>query len=206
MPCPFAKYFKMSKRSSSFYNKFSWLYPLVDVFLKPQKRELINEINKQRDGNLLEIGVGNGAHLQMYKKHYITGIDTSVAMLNVASKHCTAKIRLLEMNGEALHFMDDKFDYVVLSHVITVVDNPEQLLNEVLRVLKPEGKLFILNHFTPENWLGYVDNAFHHVSKLLHFRSVFYTHQIPSIKNFTLLNEVSLGPASYFKLLIYQKP
>jgi phosphatidylethanolamine/phosphatidyl-N-methylethanolamine N-methyltransferase len=109
------------------------------------------------------------------------------------------------MNGEALLFADNHFDYVVLSHVIAVVDHPEQLMNEVLRVLKPQGQLFILNHFTPDNWLGYVDDAFQQVSRLLHFRSVFYIHQIAAIKNFTLRKEIGLGLASYFKLLIYQK-
>jgi phosphatidylethanolamine/phosphatidyl-N-methylethanolamine N-methyltransferase len=195
----------MSKQTDSFYNKFSWLYPLVDVFLKSQKRVLFNEINKLPDGKLLEIGVGNGTHFGLYKKHHVTGIDTSAAMLNVARKHCTARIQLLEMNGEALLFADDHFDYVVLSHVIAVVDHPDQLLNEVLRVLKPQGQVFILNHFTPDNWLGFVDAAFQQVSKLLHFRSVFYIHQIAANKNFTLRKEVGLGMASYFKLLIYQK-
>ena len=195
----------MSKQTDSFYNKFSSLYPVVDVFLKSQKRVLFNEINLLPDGKLLEIGVGNGAHFKLYKKHHIIGIDTSAAMLSKAREHCTAKIQLFEMSGEELLFADDHFDYVVLSHVIAVVDYPEQLLNEVLRVLKPQGQLFILNHFTPNNWLGYIDSAFQHVSKLLHFRSVFYIHQIAAIKKFALRKEVSFGMASYFKLLIYQK-
>lgn len=199
------KYFQMSKQTDSFYNKFSWLYPLVDVFLKSQKRVLFSEVNKLPDGKLLEIGVGNGTHFRLYKKHHITGIDTSAAMLNMARRHCTARIQLLEMNGEELLFADGHFDYVVLSHVIAVVDHPEQLLTEVLRVLKPQGQVFILNHFTPDSWLGYIDSAFQRFSKLLHFRSVFYIHQIAAIKNFTLRKEISLGTASYFKLLIYQK-
>lgn len=192
-------------QTDSYYNKFSWLYPLVDVFLKSQKRVLFHEINKLPDGKLLEIGVGNGAHFLFYKKHQVIGIDTSAAMLNVARKHGTARIQLLEMSGEALLFADEQFDYVVLSHVIAVVDHPEELLNEVLRVLKPQGQVFILNHFTPNNWLGYIDKAFQPFSKLLHFRSVFYIHQIAAITKFTLIKEVGLGIGSYFKLLIYQK-
>jgi phosphatidylethanolamine/phosphatidyl-N-methylethanolamine N-methyltransferase len=76
----------MSRQSDSFYNKFSFLYPLVDVFLKPQKKVLFNEINRLPEGSLLEIGVGNGAHFQLYKKHQIIGIDTSAAMLEIARK------------------------------------------------------------------------------------------------------------------------
>ncbi|MFD0748843.1 class I SAM-dependent methyltransferase [Mucilaginibacter calamicampi] len=195
----------MSKQTDSFYNKFSFFYPLVDVFLKSQKKVLFAHINSLPDGHLLEIGVGNGSHFGLYKKHRVIGIDTSAAMLNAARKHCNERIQLLEMNGESLLFEDEKFDYVVLSHVIAVVDHPEQLLNQVWRVLKPHGQLFILNHFTPPNWLGYIDGAFQQVSKMLHFRSVFHIHQIAAIKNFTLLKHLNFGAASYFKLLIYQK-
>jgi len=109
------------------------------------------------------------------------------------------------MDGKSLLFYDEEFDYVVLSHVIAVVDDPEQLLKEVLRVLKPNGQVFILNHFTPNNWLRYVDGAFGMISKLLHFKSVFCIDEIATIKKFILLKEVHFGLASYFKLLIYQK-
>jgi phosphatidylethanolamine/phosphatidyl-N-methylethanolamine N-methyltransferase len=76
----------MSKQTDSFYNKFSFFYPLVDIFLKPQKKVLFNEINSLPEGSLLEIGVGNGAHLQLYKRHKIIGIDISAAMLETARK------------------------------------------------------------------------------------------------------------------------
>ena len=109
------------------------------------------------------------------------------------------------MDGQALTFGDQEFDYVMLSHVIAVVDDPGQLLNEVFRVLKPQGRVFILNHFTPDNWLKHIDRAFAMISKILHFRSLFCIHDIAAIKKFTLLKEVRFGLASYFKLLIYQK-
>jgi len=195
----------MSAQSDTFYNKFSFFYPLVDVFLKPQKRVLFNEINILPKGNLLEIGVGNGSHFHFYKNHKITGIDTSSAMLNVARRKAGENITVLKMDGKALLFNSEEFDYVVLSHVIAVVDDPEQLMQEVFRVLKPQGQVFILNHFTPPNWLGYIDRGFAVISRFFHFRSVFYIHEISAIKKLTLLKEINLGFASYFKLLIYQK-
>lgn len=195
----------MDTQTDSFYNKFSALYPLVDVFLKPQKRVLFNEVNDLAPGRLLEIGVGNGSHLHWYKKHSVVGIDTSAAMLDIARRKGFNNIELLKMDGSQLLFKDEEFDGVVLSHVIAVVNDPEQLMQEVFRVLKPGGWVFILNHFTPRNWLGYMDRAFQSLSKLLHFRSVFYMEGLEAIKKFDLLKERDLGFASYFKLLIYQK-
>jgi phosphatidylethanolamine/phosphatidyl-N-methylethanolamine N-methyltransferase len=196
---------KMSNQADNFYNKFSFFYPLVDIFLKPQKRKLFHEINNVPFGQLLEIGVGNGTHLKLYKTHKIIGIDTSVKMLEIAKKQKSENIELLQMNGEALLFKDQTFDYVILSHVIAVVDNPEKLLEETYRVLKPNGKIFILNHFTPKNWLRHIDNSFQIVSKIFHFKSAFYLNSFTTIKKFTLIKEINLGQFSYFKLLIYSK-
>lgn len=195
----------MSDPTHSFYNRFAVFYPLVDFFLRPQKVRLFHEINLLPDGNLLDIGVGNGAHLQRYAKHHITGIDSSSRMLQIARQRNRNHVLLIQMDGEALLFEDKQFDYVVLSHVIAVVDNPERLVGEVFRVLKPNGKLFILNHFTPDNWLKYVDRTFGVISKMVHFKSVFRIHEIPAIDRFELLKEVRFGHLSYFKLLVYQK-
>jgi len=157
------------------------------------------------DGNLLEIGVGNGAYFHRYKKHKIIAIDTSKTMIEIARKRNNPTVKLIQMDGKELRFNNEQFDYVVLSHVIAVVDDPEKLFEEVRRVLKPEGKVLILNHFTPNSWLKYVDRAFAAFSKVFHFKSVFYIDEINAIKKFTLLKEISFSSLSYFKLLIYQK-
>jgi phosphatidylethanolamine/phosphatidyl-N-methylethanolamine N-methyltransferase len=196
----------VSQQTSRFYNRFRFLYPLVDVFLKPQKRRLIHKINAEAAGRLLDIGVGNGSHLPLYRGHHVTGVDTSAGMLAVAAKHQNINVRLLQMNGEQLLFANEAFDYVVLSHVIAVVDDPERLMQEVYRVLKPQGKVFILNHITPDNWLQYADRAFGLLAGWLHFKSVFTLSQIPAISRFRLLQEVALKPWGYFKIYNFQKP
>lgn len=177
----------------------------MDIFLNPQKETLFQEINSFPFGHLLEIGIGNGTHLHLYKKHKTIGIDTSSSMLEIARKQKSIHVELVQMNGENLLFQDAVFDYVVLSHVIAVVGNPEKMLEEIYRVLKPGGTIFILNHFTPKNWLRHVDKAFSLVSKIFHFNSLFDINSLTAIKKFTLLKEIKFGRFSYFKLLIYNK-
>jgi phosphatidylethanolamine/phosphatidyl-N-methylethanolamine N-methyltransferase len=195
----------MNKSSEKFYDRLSLLYPLIDLFLRPQKRKFFSTINGYPHGRLLEIGVGNGSHLKYYAHHEITGIDTSKSMLASARKHQKDNTQLLQMNGEALRFPNEAFDYVILSHVIAVVEDPEKVMDEVYRVLKPNGRVFILNHFTPEHWLRYLDIAFEKISRLLHFKSVFHITSVQKIKKFTLLSEFNAGLFSYFKILIYEK-
>jgi phosphatidylethanolamine/phosphatidyl-N-methylethanolamine N-methyltransferase len=194
-----------------FYDRVYFLYPLIDIFLKPQKRKLFRYINSSPPGQLLEIGVGNGANLKYYRVHQVTGIDSSTNMLKVASraatqanKHAPDSIRLAHMNGEELLFKDRSFDYVTLSHVIAVVNNPERLMSEVLRVLRPAGKVFILNHFTPDNLLGNIDRMFGQVSGFLRFRSSFQITDL-NMDKFQLVSETNAGLFSYFKILVYEK-
>jgi phosphatidylethanolamine/phosphatidyl-N-methylethanolamine N-methyltransferase len=194
-----------------FYDRVYFLYPLIDIFLKPQKRKLFRYINSSPPGQLLEIGVGNGANLKYYHVHQVTGIDSSTNMLKVAGRaatqannHTPDSIRLAHMNGEELLFKDQSFDYVTLSHVIAVVNNPERLVNEVRRVLRPGGKVFILNHFTPDNLLGNIDRMFGQVSGFLRFRSSFQITDL-NMDQFQLVSDTNAGLFSYFKILVYEK-
>ena len=195
----------MSNPIETFYNSFSIFYPLVDIFLKPQKKVLLKEINELPEGRLLEIGIGNGTHLPLYKKHEITGIDTSAEMLEKAGRRENMKAELIKMSGEALLFPNESFDYVVASHVVAVVEDPDKLLQEAYRVLKPNGKILILNHFTPDNWLKHLDKAVASISTWFHFRSFFHISDLSAIRNFRLLKEISFGRLGYFNLLILQK-
>lgn len=194
----------MKNRSEKFYDRFTFLYPAIDLFLKPQKRKFFDRINALPHGVLLEIGVGNGAHFKYYSRHHIIGIDTSRSMLHHAFRHQTSNITLIHMSGESLQFPSAQFDYVVMSHVVAVVDDREKLMAEVYRVLKPNGKVFILNHFTPDNWLKYLDRIAGNFSGLLHFKSVFHPSHL-NLAGFRLLSELNAGFFSYFKILVYEK-
>ncbi len=196
----------MNYSTRIFYNRISFLYPVINFFLKGQRNILIEEVNNASPGNLLEIGIGTGSHLTSYNDHQITGIDISELMLRKAQRFQRHNIRLLLMNGERLLFEKESFDYVVIAHVLAVTKDPEQLLNEAYNVLKPGGKLYILNHFTPDNWLRYLDSAFQPVSSFFHFKSSFYLRNIKGLQRFSLLKQTALGYGSYFKLLIFCKP
>ena len=195
----------MSK-TGNFYNRISFLYPVINYFLERQRKALIDEVNKMPPGKLLEIGVGNGSHLPLYYPHEITAIDISEAMLKKAKRFESDKITLLLMDGENILLPKAGFDYVVMSHVLAVADDPDKLLERVYRVLKHGGKLFILNHFTPDNSLKYIDRIFHPFSGMFHFKSLFRLQDIHGLKRFSLVSQKDMGTGSYFKLLIYIKP
>ena len=116
------------------------------------RRRAVKFINA-RQGSVLEVGVGTGLSLQHYAPHLqVTGIDFSQDML----KKAQAKVQdmnlsqvqtLRQMDARQLDFPDNSFDTVAAMHVVSVVPDPGQVMQEIARVLKPGGKLVVTNHF-----------------------------------------------------------
>lgn len=107
-------------------------------------------------GRILEIGVGTGLSLgDYYGCTEMIGIDISAPMIARAKERMTNRrypyaIQLLPMDAANLSFVDQYFDCVVGQFVITLVDNPERVLSECARVLKPGGQIILVNHFYSE--------------------------------------------------------
>lgn len=75
--------------------------------------------------------------------HYVTGIDLSPASLEVAKKHdATGKTRYTVADAMDLPFANSHFDVVCAMDILEHVDNPEKLIKEAARVLRPGGLLF----------------------------------------------------------------
>jgi len=107
-------------------------------------------------GKILEVGVGTGLSFDDYDlTTEITGIDLSAAMLakaraKMASGRYPFVKDVLLMDAHQLRFADATFDCVVAQFVITLVANPEQVLSECHRVVKPGGRIILVNHLYSE--------------------------------------------------------
>lgn len=205
-------YFKVllkleSARSSigRFYDCIQPLYPVVDLFLRKQRRLLIDKVNLQRAGRLLDVGVGTGSHLPLYRHHQVTAIDLSRQMVKKASSYSGATLQVMQMDGEQLSFPDSMFDYVVMCHVVAVASNPDRLIEEAYRVLKPGGRCYVLNHFTPRGGLGYIDRAVQPIASLLKFQSNFTMESMPSLKKFIVLDHESAAFGYYKQLTLVKE-
>ena len=111
-------------------------------------------------GKILEVGVGTGLSFDDYDATTeITGIDLCAPMLEKArAKMATGRYPYVkavqQMDAHQMTFADATFDCVVAQFVITLVANPEQVLSECHRVVKPGGRIILVNHLYSERGMA----------------------------------------------------
>ena len=107
---------------------------------------LRGDLSRGLDGDVLELGVGSGRQLPHYPAGVVvTGVDPDAAALRLAERRSPG-VRLLVAEAEALPFDDASFDWVVSALVLCTVRDPDLALREVRRVLRPGGRLRVLEH------------------------------------------------------------
>ena len=123
-------------------------------------REIVTPGQPQR---LLDIACGTGdfALAQARKMHadsHITGLDLSEGMLAVMREKVSragqaGRISCEQGDCEQMRFADGSFDCATIAFGIRNFAHREAALEEILRVLKPGGRLVILELSVPENKL-----------------------------------------------------
>ena len=100
------------------------------------------------DGDhVLEVGCGTGVFAREAVKHvgpngHLVGLDLSESMLGVAREICP-KVEFRQGNVMALPYDDNSFDIVVSSFILMFAPEPAIAVQEMMRVLKPKGKLVV---------------------------------------------------------------
>jgi len=106
---------------------------------------------------VLDLGCGAGylTNFLAERGHRVTGIDTSAEALAVAHRHdATASVEYLVGDACALPFPDGRFDAVCAMDLIEHVAEPERLVAESARVLRPGGLFFF--HTFNRTWQAHL--------------------------------------------------
>ncbi len=112
-------------------------------------QNIITTLNEISGGKVLDIATGEGNFIKTLMKTLssydtFTAIEISEEELEKAKKVLKdIPVRFFQMNAEKMEFQKNEFDTVCLSHSLHHLENIEQVLAEMLRVLKPNGN-FIL--------------------------------------------------------------
>lgn len=115
------------------------------------------DFNAYADRKVLEIGCGIGLDLARFARGgaQVTGIDLAPRAIALADSYLHQQqlhARVMAMNGEALSFPDESFDLVYAHGVVQYTENSRQLIQEIWRVLRPQGTA-ILMVYHRRSWL-----------------------------------------------------
>lgn len=131
-----------------------WAYDAL-IHLFPGLARWRRELLELADGRVLEVGCGTGLGLRDVgpAAAVLCGIDPNLASLQRARQRAPAA-GLAVAAAEHLPFADHSFDCVVSSLVFCSVSDPLRGLAEIHRVLKPGGRLLMLEHVQARSSLG----------------------------------------------------
>lgn len=125
------------------------MLPLEALVLRRLRPRLFHDLH----GDVLEIGVGTGTNFVHYPPDTcLTGVDESLMMLEVANQRTRPCFRLAQADVQRMPFPRNSFDHIVGSLVFCSVPDPLVGLRELYRILRPGGRLVLLEHvrgYTP---------------------------------------------------------
>ncbi len=136
----------------------NWLFSrLLDLAMRnraldPYRRATVAAAH----GTVLEIGVGSGLNLSRYgdEVDHVYTLDPSIELLGMArrrSSQAAVSASFVRASGEQLPFPDMVFDTVVMTWTLCSIANPTAALEEMRRVLKPDGQVLFVEHgLSPE--------------------------------------------------------
>ena len=107
---------------------------------------LRRDLSRGLEGEVLEVGAGTGRQLAHHPPGVsLTAVDPDAAALRRAAGRAP-RARLVVAQAEALPFPDGSFDWLIFALVLCTVRDPEAALGEARRVLRPGGRLRVLEH------------------------------------------------------------
>lgn len=153
---------------ATMFDQISGRYDLLNRILsggidKGWRKKALKELKSNQPKNLLDIATGTADVAIMAAKELkclenITGIDISAGMLDygrikITAKGLNQKIKLQQADSASIPAETNSFDAATVAFGVRNFEQLEAGLQEILRVLKPGGKLVVLEFSKPKNKL-----------------------------------------------------
>ncbi len=133
---------------------YTLLAPFYDFFIarasKAARQKSLQQLSAKPGDQVLVSGIGSGLDIPLLPSGpRYHGIDITLAMLKHAQHYSRGDLNLYLGDVMQLPFPSQQFDHVIMHLILAVVPDPSQALKEAERVLKPGGRIFILDKFLP---------------------------------------------------------
>ena len=194
------------------YRRWAPIYDMIFGAPMHWGRSAAIERANRIGGDILEAGVGTGLALPLYRRDAkVTGIDLSIPMLTRAADKVRRRSLdnvqgLAGMDAGKLAFADASFDVVVAMFVITVVPDPDAVMDEIARVTRPGGTVIFVNHFKSEGgaWAP-IEKAIKPISETLGWNPTMPMSRIMGRRDLVLKENIRVAPFRLFTLLRFER-
>lgn len=149
----------------SLKTSYRFIAPFYDAVIagvtRGARRRSLEALKPQEHGRVLVSGAGTGLDFPFLPgQHDYIALDLTAAML-ARSRDRARSLRMAWVQGDsmALPFAAHSFDCVVLHLIVAVVPQPQYCLAEAARVLKPGGRILLLDKFLRRGERAWVRRA-----------------------------------------------
>ncbi len=164
---PYSEEGEKKNQVRKMFNSIAPAYDFLNHFLslgidRSWRKKAIQKLEASQAKKILDVATGTGdlaitAH-NLLEVDHITGVDISDEMLEVGRKKLTKKnlndkIVLLNGDSENLPFEDGTFDAAIVAFGVRNFQNLDKGLTEMSRVIKPGGKMVVLEFTKPRFFL-----------------------------------------------------
>ena len=118
---------------------------------------LVSRIEARPEDTVLDVATGTGAVARELVRRYgcrVVGVDQSAEMLAIARARAEERVEFREARAEALPFADRSFDGLTFTYLLRYVDDPAATMHELARVVRPGGRVAMLEFSIPGNPLA----------------------------------------------------
>ena len=151
---------KSLKKQSTEAEELENSYQLPEIVR--QRQHTLNRLSVKRGEQILDVGCGVGflsyeIALQTGDSGRVSGIDQNSEMIRHANNRCESFLntKFSAANAEDLTFPEESFDAACCTQVLLYVNDVAQVLSGIRRVLKPAGRIIIVE----TDWRGVVLNS-----------------------------------------------
>lgn len=174
------------------------------------RKTSLQRLNIKSPQNILINGIGTGLDIPHLPTHHqYTATDITPAMLT----RCQARLndspidmKLHIADAMKLPFADHSFDAVLMNLILAVVPEPLSALQEAARVIKPGGKIYILDKFIGRYQLAPTRRILNIFMRHIATRTdVVFENLLDECPNLVLLNDQPSMAGGWFRLIDLEK-
>ncbi|MDR9436242.1 MAG: class I SAM-dependent methyltransferase [Thiohalophilus sp.] len=197
----------------SLKHSYTLLAPLYDLIVNGptagMRRNSLRRLAETTDQTILVSGIGTGLDIpELPAGPAYIGLDLTTAMLRRAQRRVGHRNDIQLHCGDVMHlpYADEQFDSILMHLILAVVPVPERALQEATRVVRPGGRILILDKFLRHGERAPVRRALNSVIRHIATRTdVVLEPLLAQCPQLQLIEEIRLAPGGWFHQIELRK-